>query len=338
MENKKIDITWGSVWKVFLICLFAIILYYTKETMVMIFTALVISSAIYSPVKYFEKRGIPRLISVLSIFLITILFLILILYLLIPVALTQFQYLLSSISSIKSPLFDALGATNILNQLQGETYNILKTIVSGGNSIVGIFSNILSSLFFILSAMVLSFYLAISKDGIEKFLKAIMPTDYEERAIKFYYNTRKKMEKWLGGQILLSLVVGSLTFIGLTIVGNKYAILLALLATVLELVPYVGPITVGIIAFLITLPQSFTSAIIVVLIFFIIQELENNLLVPLIMSKAVGTDPITIVIALIAGAQLAGIWGMLLAVPSVIIIEELIDDLSKKKHRKKVGS
>jgi len=314
--------------------IFAVLLYYTRETVALIFVAIVVSSSIYHPVRYFEKHGIPRTISVLTIFLIGGAVIALVLYALIPVAIIQLQYFLIHIGSLQSPIFNSIGVTNVINHLENGLSGLLSVIVQGGSSITGFVSGVLGNLFFIVTAIVLSFYLSISKDGIERFLKAILPKNTELIAIEIYKRTRKKLGRWLGGQIVLSLSVGVLTFIGLSILGVKYAILLSLLAAILEIVPYIGPILVGAIAFLVTVSQSFTIALFVILVFFIIQELENNILVPVIMSRAVDVDPVTVVIALLAGAQIAGIVGMLLAVPVTIVVEEIINNWSDRKNQK----
>ncbi len=336
MSVNKIEISWSSLWKVFAMVLFVVALYYIRETLAVVFAAVILSSSIYSPVKYLEKKGIPKFISVFVLFLLIGAILVLVLYTLLPIALIQLQYLLNNLASIESPIFEAFGFSDIIGQLRTEAYDLFKNVLSGGASIVNIFSGIVSNIFFIVSTIVLSFYLSISKDGVERFIKAITPTTSEKRVINLYLRTRRKLERWLAGQLTLSVIIGLLTFVGLTIVGNEYSILLSVLAAVLELIPYIGPIIVGVIAFLLTLQESLAAALVVVLIFFIIQELENNLFVPLVMSKAVDTDPVTVVIALLAGSQLAGMLGLLLAVPSVIVIEEVMDDLSKKIHKEEV--
>jgi len=332
MENHTFDISWSALWKVFIMVCFVVALFYVRSIVVMLFAAVVVSSAIYEPVQYLEKRGIPRTISVLAIFILGAAIIALVLYAIIPVALIQLQYLLSNLDTLKTPLFDLTGFATTVRQFGTGVTGIIQAVIGSGSAISGIFSQVIGNVFFIVTSIVLSFYLAISKDGVERFLRTILPIRNEEYAIKLYMRTRKKLERWLGGQLTLSLIVGALTFIGLTIIGVEYALVLAVLAAILELVPYVGPIAVGIIAFLVTLPQSFATAMLVVLVFFIIQELENNAIVPLVMSKAVGTDPVTVVVALLAGFELAGFAGVLLAVPTVIIIQEVVDDWSERKR------
>lgn len=334
MGKNYIEISWASLWKIFIMIVFATFLYYTRETVALVFVAIVVSSAIYNPVKYFEERGIPRSISVLTIFFIGGAVMALVLYALIPVAIIQLQFFLVHIGSLQLPFFESVGISGIVKHLENGLSGLLAVIAQGSSGITGFVSGVLGNLFFISTAVVLSFYLSISKDGIERFLKAILPKNVETTAIEVYKKTRRKLGRWLGGQLVLSFSVGLLTFIGLSILGVKYAILLSLLAAILEIVPYIGPIMVGTIAFLVTVPQSLTMALFVVLVFFIIQELENNILVPIIMSKAVDVDPITVVIALLAGAQIAGIVGMLLAVPVTIVVEEMINNWSDRKKQK----
>ncbi len=336
MQVQQVDIAWSTLWKVLLMVIFAVGLFFVREVLMMVFLALVLSSAIYHPVKFFEKHSIPRPLSVLVIFVLAGAILALVLYAMVPIALIQLQFLLENISTIKDPLFELAGGSDLLTQIDNGITGVFETLFEGGSAIFSFLSKFLGNIFFVLVSLVLAFYMAISRDGVERFLRGILPTKSEAYGITLFQRTRRQLGRWLGGQLVLSIVVGILTFIGFSLVGIEYALALALLAAVLELVPYVGPIAVGIVAFLVTLPQSLALAIMVVIVTFIIQQLENNVLVPIIMSKAIGTDPVIVVIALLAGAKIAGLLGMILAVPAVIVLQEIIDDWSEQKH-KRVG-
>ena len=331
-SGNQITISWETLWRVVAMLVLVVALFMVREVVVLVLIAVVLSSAIYAPVRYLEDKGIPRTLSVLVIFLVAAAVIGLVLYALVPVALIQFQFLLDNVNELKTPLLEVLGASDIIAQLEHTITSTFNTILTGGTAFFSFLSKFLGNVLFVGVALVLSFYLSISKKGVERFLKAILPKAQEQYGINLFARTRRKLGRWLGGQLILSFMVGALTFIGLAILGVEYALALAVLAAVLELVPYVGPIAIGVIAFLVTLPESFTLALLVVLVTLIIQQLENNLLVPVVMSRAVDTDPVVVVIALLAGAKLAGLVGMILAVPATIVIQEFIDDWSEKKQ------
>jgi len=339
MEKQPLEINWGSLWRVLIMVIFAVALFYMRNVLGMLVVAVILSSALHGPVTYLEKKKIPRLLSVIMICLVGIGVVALLLYTIIPVTLIQLKYLLSHFNDLKIPILDMFGSSGIVAKVDQGISSLIDTLFyGGGGNFADFFSQFLGNIFFVGLSLVLSFYLTLSRDGVEKFIRAIIPVSKEDYAVNLYIRTRRKLGRWLSAQLVISFIVGFLTFVGLLILGVDYSLVLALIAAVFELIPYVGPIAVGAIAFLIILPQSLSTALLAVLIFFIIQQLEGHILVPFVMGKAIGTDPLVIVIAMLAGAEIAGIVGVLLAVPVSIIFEEVIDEWSVRKRRIRDGT
>ncbi|OGM90593.1 hypothetical protein A2755_03500 [Candidatus Wolfebacteria bacterium RIFCSPHIGHO2_01_FULL_48_22] len=334
MKINPIDITWSSLFRILAVLILAVTAYYIREVFVILFIAIIISSALHTPVQYLERKKIPRVLSVLMIFLIALAIVSLIVYAVAPVLIIQLKYFLSNINELRIPLLDSFGTSDAVSQLNGQLNQWLNNLFYGGSDIVGFITSFAGNVLFVFVAVVLSFYLSISKGGIQRFIRSVMPIEKEEYAIDLYKRTRRKIGRWFTSQIIISFFVGSLTFISLLILGTDYALLLGILAAVLEIVPYVGPIVVGIVSFVVILPESATLAFIAVIIFFLIQQLENHVLVPLIVGRAIGIDPVMIVIAILAGGELAGLTGALVAIPVAIILQEIIDDWSLKKTQK----
>jgi len=333
MEKVELNISWKTLWQVLLLVVFVIALYYTRNVLGMLLVAIILSSALNGPVTYLEKKKIPRILSVLAIYLVGAAILALLLYAVVPVALIQLKYFLTHLNDLKIPFLDIFGSSVIVSQIDQGITNLINTLFYGSQNFSNFFSTFIKDLFFVGVSLVLSFYLTLSKDGVERFIRSILPSDKEEMAVNLYLRTRRKLSRWLSGQIILSLIIGFLTFLGLVILGIDYALVLSLLAAVLELIPYVGPIAVGTIVFLISLPQSVTVALLAVLVFFIIQQLEGHFLVPVVMSKAIGTDPIVILISMLAGGEIAGVIGVLVAVPVSIVFQEIIEEWNFHKYQ-----
>lgn len=338
MEKQQLEINWSSLWRVLVMVIFALALFYMKNVIGMLIVAIILSSALHGPVTWLEKKKIPRLISVITIYLVGLGVVALLLYTIIPVTLIQLRYLLTHIGDLKIPILDLLGSSNIVSKIDQGISGLVDALFYGGGNFADVISVFLGNVFFAVVSLVLSFYLTLSRDGVEKFIRAILPINKEEYAVNLYLRTRKKLGRWLSGQLVLSFIIGFLTFIALFFLGVDYALVLALIAGIFELIPYVGPIVVGAITFLIILPQSLTTALIAVLIFFIIHQIEGHILVPFVMNKAIGTDPLIILIAVLAGAEIAGIVGALVAVPVGIIFEEVIDEWSVRKRRIRDGA
>lgn len=312
----------------------AVVLILAKEAAIILFLALVISSALDAPVSYLESKKIPRILGTLFIFLAVLIILTLALYTIVPIAFLEFKALLGGLDKLEIPALGDFSASQLLDRFEKTIGDFAETLLAGGASFLDIVASVFGGVIFVITTLVLSFYLTVSRSGVEDFLRAILPTVHEERVVSIYLRARRKLGLWLQGQIILSLAVGLFTALGLWILGVKYSLLLGVLAGILEVVPFVGPIFSGVLAFIIAATTSLKLGIYVIILFVIIQQLESHLLVPLVMRTRVGLHPVTVVVALLAGAQIAGFIGVILAVPAAVVLQEFIEDWSVRKRAK----
>jgi predicted PurR-regulated permease PerM len=191
----------------------------------------------------------------------------------------------------------------------------------------------LGGIFSVILIIVIAFYLVLEDNGIEKFVRAVVPGQIQERAIQVVKKIEKKLGQWFIGQITLGFIVGMLSLIGLSLIGVPYALVLALIAGTLELIPYIGPMLSAIPAVLIASTVSPAAAALTFVLYFFIQEFENYLIVPKVMEKSVGLHPVVIIIAAVIGGQLAGVPGMILAVPIATIISIIFEDIRSQKEK-----
>jgi predicted PurR-regulated permease PerM len=136
-----------------------------------------------------------------------------------------------------------------------------------------------------------------------------------------------KVSAWLGGQLLLAAVIGTTSAIGLWALGVPFFYVLALLSAIGEMIPMVGPILSAVPAVAVASTVSVKTALIVIVFFFLQQQLENHILVPKIMSRQVGVSPVTVIVALLIGGSLLGIVGAILAVPTAAILQVIASEL-----------
>jgi len=306
--------------------------FYARDTFVVAFIALIISSALRRPVDYLESKRIPRILSVLMIFLIAIAFISLILYAIVPIVLIQMKYVMANISSIQMPFLESMGGSQVITDLDQNISSWIGSFFYGGSNILDVLGSVVGNAAIVFVVVILSLYLSISKGSIERFIRNAVPLEKETYVLGLYKRTQHKLGRWLTSQIIISLVVGTMTFTGLLIMGTEYALVIGILAALLEIVPYAGPIATGIVAFIMIAPQSMSLAIGAVILFFIIQQFENHILVPLIVGRVVGIDPVMVVLAILAGSQIDGLVGAIIAIPVAIIIQEVMDDWSEKKR------
>jgi len=327
------EISWTTLWRIFLMLFLVVVLFLAREALIILFLAIIVSSALDGLVSYLQEKKIPRVLGTLLIFLVALTILALLLYTLIPIAIFELQSLLENLKKIEIPIFGSLDISQFvgIDKYLGNLENLANILFSGGASFLNIVAAVFGNLALILATLILSFYLTVNQAGVEKFLRTVLPITHEDYIVGIYLRVRKKMGRWLQGQILLMLVIGAATSLGLWILGVKYSLVLGILAGVLEIVPIVGPIFAGTIAFLVAISESWILGLYIIILFLVIQQAESHLLVPFVMKKTVGISPVVVVIALLAGSQIAGLIGIILAVPTAVVLQELIEDWERRK-------
>ena len=300
--------------------------YLMRETISILLLALIVSTALEPGVDRLEKMKIPRILGTIIIFLIGLTVMAFVVYAILPVTLLELNSLFKNLSGLADQFLGINSPIEISNIIDTDISSITNLLLSGGVPFLQVLGRLLGSVAYVIAVLVLSFYLTVSRDGVEKFLKAILPEGAEARAIQLYRRTRKKIGRWFQAQLVLSLVIGTAVLVGLWVLGVEQNLVLAVIAAVFELVPVVGPIFAGALAVAVTAGESLRLGFYVLLLFLAIQQIENQLLVPLVMRKVVGINPVIILVALLGGAQVAGIIGMLVAIPTAVFLQEVLND------------
>jgi predicted PurR-regulated permease PerM len=315
---------------------FCAVLLLVRETVAVLLVALVISTVLDRPVDVLEKHRVPRVLGAILVYLLSLALLAFLFYTIIPIAVIEFNNLLVSLGDILSESLssDLWGQSIFLNP---NLQQFMEALLSGGISFLEILGRLVGGVAFVVATLVMSFYLTASRDGVKKFLVAIFPDAMETKVISIYNRTKARIGKWFQAQLFLSLIVGLLVFVGLSLLGVKYILVLAVIAGLLEIVPIVGPIFAGALAVSIALTESLPLAIYTLILFLVIQQLENNVLVPLVMRRRTGVHPVMIMVSILAGAQIAGLVGILLAVPAAVFVQEMADEWMSVKSSRRAG-
>lgn len=344
-EHSQISISIATILKVVAVLVLFYFAWRIADIILVLLMAIVIASAVEPGTKWFEKRKIPRVPAVVTIYIGAAFVLLLIFYfILLPFVSEAAQFLKAlpdysqAIAQSDAVQTGALSSQGILGGLS-ESLS-LSDLTTKVNSLVSSFSTgffaviqyVFGGLLSFILIIVLSFYLAVQKDGVGKFLRVVIPAQYEEYTIDLWKRSRQKIGLWMQGQLLLGVIVAVLTFLGLTLLQVPNALLLAVLAGVFELIPLFGPILSAIPALLIAfVSKGLTLTIIVAAFYLIVQQFENHLIYPQVVKKVVGISPIVSILALVIGGKIAGFLGVLLAVPLATVIIELLADLEKSK-------
>lgn len=343
--DKQINITIsaGTIIKTIVILLLLYVLIQIRELLLVILTSVILASAVEPMTRWFMKRKIPRALSVITIYLSFLVALTVMVTIFLPPLVSDVRDVVSTIpqyvESLTSDDLDVIpGYSFIAEQFggsldTGQLFGQISTFT--GKASLGIFAT--ASAFFggIMSfvlIIVISFYLAVQEDGVANFLRIITPVKHEEYIIDLWKRSQRKIGLWMQGQLLLGVIIGVLTFLGLSILGVKNAFLLAIIAGVFELIPIFGLLLSLIPAVGVALIQGgFTLGLLVLGLYLIIQQFENQLIHPLVVKKIVGIPALVAIVGLIIGAQIAGFLGILISVPIAAALMEYLNDVEKKK-------
>lgn len=345
-NHTSIEITTSTIVKSMLIILFFILLYVLKEVVIIFLFAIIIASALSPFASWLDERGIPRLLGVLLLYLTIFGLFVFVFVLVIPYFSEELGQLTQTLPKIIERLSTSLETVqsnspqylDFISELQNILESISNYLQQSAQSVVGVIASIFGGVFSFIAIIVISFYLAVTRRGIETFLSSVAPDEYEGYVINLWKRTEVKVGRWLQGQMLLGLIVGLVVYVGLSLMNIKFALILGVLAMLLEIVPIVGPVIAAIPSVFFALLQSPSLGLWVLAFYVVVQQTENHILVPLVFGKTIGLNPVVVIIALLVGEQLAGIPGMIISVPVATIVVEMLDDVAKHKEELKKNS
>lgn len=339
MSKQGIEISTWTIVKVLLFIVGFIALYVIRDVVLILLLSIVIASAIDPGVRKLQQFRFPRPLAVLSIYIATIAVFTFVFYLLVPPFVGELRNFATTFPTSLERMFSELqlrlndsfsiSADTLTERLNTFINGTIAAFFSTGSSIgSSLFGGALSFVF----VVVLSFYFAVQEHGITNFLKIVTPLKHEAYAINLWARSQGKIGKWLQGQLLLGVLVGVLVYLGLLLLGVKYALILALFAAIFEIIPIFGPILAAIPGVIFAFIQAPILGAWVALLYVIVQQMENHLIYPLVVRKAVGVPPLLVIIALLVGRKLGGFIGFVLAVPIASVILEYVNDIAKEKH------
>jgi len=327
-----VDVSWMTYIRLVIVLAGLWLLWVIKDILFILLLVLIIVAAI-SPVVNKLSKKIPRLLAIILVYLLMVILLGLFSYLIFPPLVTEVKELskqLPDLALINSPEYVTLKAVIVSSQeglvsLAKELTNFSSRIYS---TTLGFFGGIIT----VITVIILSFYLLIEEHGARNFIKQHLPIENRETTVEILRRVVYKIGSWIKAQLWLGLIVGLLNFVGLLIIGLPYAISLAIWTAVTELIPYVGSVLGGIptviVAFLF-FPAEPIKWVLIIIWFTAVQQLEAQFLVPKIMQKVIGLSPVIIILSILVGGKIAGLMGVILAIPTAAIISVLIQEYPK---------
>ena len=322
--TSRIEISYKTIIFTVFFLLGLWLLYVIRDILFLLFISFIMMSALRPLVVGLEHYRIPRIVSILLIYILAFVFLSLAFAGVVPTLLSQTSRLIAAMPTFLTKVAPALGID--LKSMTSQIAPLSENIV---NVTLGIFSNILTTL----TILILTFYFLLERRHTEKYLVEFMGEEAAQKVIALGVLIEQRLGAWVAGELLLMTLIGVFSFIGLTLLHVDYALPLSIIAGLLEAVPMIGPIISAVPAILVALSASPVLALSVAALYIIIQQVENNAIVPFVMKKSVGISPVLTIIALLVGGRLAGIVGAILAVPGVLVLEIVLGELIFKPSK-----
>ena len=326
MRPIKVEVSHKTIIFSVIFLIFLYFLFQIRYIILFLFIAIIFMSALSPMVDKLERFKIPRGLSTFLFFVLIWIIISFGVASLIPPLVEQSTKFISTlpqdISKITQGKLDISMFESHLITLPNQ---IIKIVISTFNNVIQIFT-----------LMIVVFYLIIERKNLKKYLKFLFGDgNREKRAEQFIDKLEHKLGNWVRGQLALMFIVGIMSYIGLIFLGVEFAIPLAFIAGLLEVIPNVGPTLSMIPAILVALGTSPVLALAVFALYFVIQQLENTIIVPKVFSKAVGISPLIVIVSLMIGFKIAGVSGAILSLPTVLFLEIIINDLYSIYNQKR---
>lgn len=334
--GKVITISTGTIFRAVLVLLAVYFLYYIRTVVALFLVAVLIAVLVDPIVARLERMRLPRGLSVAIIYLIGLALLAGLLTLMVPPMISEFQQLAVTFG----PFLESTPLRNIqplIQSVQSQDLGALATTIREagvlqalpqlGEIAAGALGGILA--FFLV--LILAFYLATEENALRRGIALLTPAEYQPFVAQLSVKLREKVGQWLRGQLLIMFIVGLMDYTVLSVLGIPYALVLAIFAGLAEVVPFIGPNIAVIPAVVIAFSVSPVHAVLVMAAYFVVQQIESNILTPKIMQRATGLNPIITILAILIGFKVGSIVGALLAIPLAMMCSVFFNEVFRNR-------
>lgn len=332
-----LDISWETIFKIAVTFFCFYVLYLTKDILIWIVFALIISILFSPAINFLQKLRIHRTLAVVFVYIGVFGFFSLFLYSIIPSFGSEIQAFFNKFPQYfeqAAPFLEGLGfeAFEDMETLkEAVTAWATKDILEIFKTVAAIFGGIFS----VVSIFAIAIFLSFEEKGVEKALLLLAPKKYEAYFLSLWEESQKKVAGWFGTRILSCIFVGIMAFIACYVLNIEYAVSFGILAGILDIIPIIGPLIAGAIIMIFAALDSWLKALLILVIFVLIQLIEGNILTPFLTKKFIGLPPVLVLIAVMLGAKLGGILGAVLAIPLMGIFFEFSKGFLRKRKESK---
>lgn len=326
MNPKVFSTTLQVVLTAIFVVLGLLFLFAIRDIVLLLFIALIIASSLNPFVDYMEKFSAPRWLVVLAFYLVVFAVFGVVVWGLIPVIFIQLREFALNLPNLLVQAIAAFNLEDVVSEVDiwFTLTELVKSfpdrLVDTPTSIIRFGASVFGGLMSFFTLIIFSYYLLLEHNKLHAKIASLFPHKSREMVHNMLQKVELKLGAWMRGQLLLMLVVGVTSWIGLTALQVEFALSLAIIAGILEIVPIIGPIVATVPAVIVAVTQSPWHAVAVIVLYIFVQQLEQALFVPRIMQSAVGLDPLVVILAIMIGGRLGGTMGALLAIPVTVVL------------------
>ncbi len=341
MEPRVISISTETVLKTVGVVLALGIAWLIRDILLLLFSATLLAGILYPFAEWSSRHKIPKGLAVALLYLALLALFAGVVGFLIPAIVDQTRQASSTFGGTVGWLRDGATELRLLSERLGLGTDSAPTFASLANrlqdsaiNVVASLNHVLAGLATVVVVLVISFYLVIDDAAIKRAFHGFVPDAYHEFGARLIAQVMEKLGAWARGQLALSASIGLAYFVGFGLIGIPYALLLALVAAIFEFVPYLGPITAGAAVVFIAFTVSPWKALGALVFILAIQQLQNHILSPMVMKKAVGLHPAVSIAAFLVGAKLFGIVGAIFSIPVATAVSVALREYTAFRNAK----
>jgi predicted PurR-regulated permease PerM len=282
-------------------------------------------------------RRFPRWLAILVVYVGIVAVIVAILLAVLPLVIQQASDLSARLPGMFSEAQQYLKERGIIRQAVtlGEAVTSAPNPSEAVSTLVATVLSVVGGLIGVVTMLILTFYLLVDAESIFAGFVRLFPPQERPYVSEAAREISLKVSAWLGGNLILGAVMGTAVAIGLFAIGVPYFYVVALIAAFGELIPLLGPIIAGATAVAAALTVSLKLALFALVYFVLLHQLESNVLVPKIMERQVGLSPVAIIVSLLIGAEIYGIIGAILAVPTAAILQVVYEELTARQDERR---
>lgn len=323
----KIEISLKTIFTVLLVGAMLFVFSRVTDIIVQVFIAFVLMTALNPIVSRLQKLKMGRGLAIVTTYILIVSLVVVVFAAMVPAFVDQTSKLLTQLNLPEQPLLEEL------SHLQFTSSQIIPLVTQYGGSLGRVFQVVFttfSALFTFFTILVMTLYFLLGRDHLYTYFMIFFRSgDKKERSKQMMNRVESALGSWVRGEFLLMLAIGVMSFVGLSLLNIPFALPLAIFAGLMEALPNIGPTLAAIPAILVALVSvSPVMGVVITVLYILIQQLENNFIVPQVMKHATGIRPLTTIILILMGFRFGGVLGALLAIPIFIVTKEVLAEFS----------